>query len=112
MGISVRLGKITHVEFGFGGYNDGMIGLYLEFGGKGCGVNDFIGFWAEDPSPHAKWSLDDQSKQFAEIVRKVRKFLQDADVDSVSKLKGKPVELSISDETNTLYSWRILTEVI
>jgi hypothetical protein len=112
MGISVRLGKITHVEFGFGGYSDGMIGIYLEFGGKGWGVNDFIGFWAEDPSPHAKWTYEDQSVQFAETVRKVKRFLKDADVINISQLKGKPVEISISDDTNTLYAWRILTEVI
>jgi|WetSurSiteA1Bulk_404760.scaffolds.fasta_scaffold73123_2 hypothetical protein len=112
MGISVKLGKIMQAEFGFGGYNDSMIGLSLTFGGKGWGIGDFMGFWADDPSPHAKWDMNDQNKQFAEVMRKVRKFLRDANVDSVSQLKGKPVEISISDETNTLYAWRILTEVI
>jgi hypothetical protein len=112
MAVTVKLGKIMHAEFGFGGYNDDMIGLNLTFSGKGWGIGDFMGFWANDPSTSANWSLHDQDIQFAEIMRKVRKFLREANVDSISKLKGKPVEVSISDATNTLYSWRILTEVI
>jgi hypothetical protein len=43
-------------------------------------------------------------------MRYVSKLLKEAKVDSVDKLKGKPVEVTF--EGNTLKSWRILTEVL
>jgi hypothetical protein len=43
-------------------------------------------------------------------MRYVSKLLRDAKVDSVEKLKGKPIEATF--DGNTLKEWRILTEVL
>lgn len=41
----------------------------------------------------------------------ISKLLADAKVDDVTKLAGKPIELTINKH-NSLESWRILTEVL
>jgi hypothetical protein len=43
-------------------------------------------------------------------MRYISSLLKDAKVDSVDKLKGKPVEVTL--DGNQLKSWRILTEVL
>jgi hypothetical protein len=43
-------------------------------------------------------------------MRYVSKLLKESKVDSVEKLKGKPVEVTF--EGNMLKEWRILTEVL
>ena len=43
-------------------------------------------------------------------MQKISKLLQIAKVKEIIKLKGKPVEIEF--ESNTLKSWRILTEVL
>ena len=43
-------------------------------------------------------------------MRYLSKLLNDAKVDSVDKLKGIPVEVTLED--NTLKEWRVLTEVL
>ena len=49
--------------------------------------------------------------QLAELMRYISKLLSEAKVDDITKLAGKPVEITI-DEFNSLKSWRILTEVL
>lgn len=104
------LAKITHATFGFGGYQDVMFGLSLTFMGGATGVSDFKGTWGDPPSPHAKWSLEDQSQTFADTCRLLIATLKDAKKDHVGQLVGVPVELTV--EGNRLESWRILKEVL
>lgn len=111
--MSKQLGKITHCEFGIGGYQDAMFGLSVTLEGKGFGISDFIsGGWSEiiKISEYTKWTEEDRSAQRVDMIKKVNQILIDANVDHISQLKGKPVEMEI--EYNTLKSWRILTEVL
>ena len=108
-----RLGKIEYVKFGIGGYNDSEIGLHLNFGGDGWGVSKSHSTWDAqrvERSKHCKWTEDERSKTYSELVRLVSKLLKEAKVDSVDKLKGIPVEITF--DGNMLSDWRILTEVI
>lgn len=111
--IEKYLGKIDSVQFGRGGYQDAMFGIQLSFSFDGSGISDFKGTW--DPatmecSEYAKWSELDRDEHLAKMCRFVSQLLADAKVDDVTKLKGKPVEVTL--ESNTLKSWRILTEVL
>lgn len=108
-----KLGKILSVKFGIGGYNDAMIGLHVTLGSKGWGVGDERSAWDAETvkwSEYCKWTEADRDRQYAELLHYVSKLLNDAKVDSVDKLKGIPVEVTI--EGNILKEWRILTEVL
>jgi hypothetical protein len=108
-----KLGKIEEVRFGLGGYQGAMLGLHVTLGDGGWGVGDSRANWdAEmiDSNGRSTWSESDRDGWYAEIMRYVSKLLKEAKVDSVDKLKGKPVEVTF--EGNTLKSWRILTEVL
>ena len=41
----IRLGKISRVKFGYGGYQESMLGLDLEFSGNNWSCGTFEGFW-------------------------------------------------------------------
>lgn len=108
-----ELGKIQSVRFGFGGYQDAMFGLSLTFEGKGWGVSDFIsGGWGSSitSGDSCKWTEHDRNITRASMVERIDKILTDAKVDSVDKLKGRPVELTF--DNMDLKEWRILTEVL
>ena len=108
-----RLGKIEAVKFGLGGYQDAMLGIHVTLGNGSWGVGDSRANWDSEQikwSEHSKWSEEDRDGWYAEIMRYVSKLLKEAKVDSVDKLKGKPVEVTF--EGNTLKEWRILTEVL
>jgi len=108
-----RLGKIESVSFGLGGYQGAMLGIHFSLGADGWGVNDSKANWDAETiscSEHAKWTESDRDGWYAEIMRYVSKLLKDAKVDSVDKLKGKPVEVTF--DGNILKEWRILTEVL
>ena len=105
-----ELMRISSAEFGNGGYQDACIGLSLTFETQGLGTSDFKGGWDFAPSEHAQWTLADQDKEYAEVVRLISDTLKAAKKRYVSELKGVPVEVIF--ENNTLKSWRILTEVI
>lgn len=108
-----RLGKITSVKFGHGGYQDACLGISFSLGGDGWGVGTDKTAWDANRiecSDHCKWTEEDRSKQYDEIMRYISDLLRDAKVDSVDKLKGVPVETVF--EGMTLKSWRILTEVV
>lgn len=105
-----RLGKITRATFGFGGYQDAMIGLNLEFGGDGWGVGTFHGAWGNKRSQHTKWTEEDRIKQLGETCLKLRDLLIDAKENNVNGLIGTPVEVEF--EGNCLKDYRILTEVL
>ena len=109
-----ELGKITQAYFGYGGYQDSMIGLSLTFEGKsGWGCGHFVGDWSTNAitwSKSCKWTEADRDKNFAKTVREIDTILDKAKVDCVEKLVGIPVEATF--EGNTLKDWRILEEVL
>ena len=108
-----KLGKIESISFGLGGYQGAMIGLHVTLGNGSWGVGDSRAQWDAEMiscSEHSKWSESDRDVWYAEIMRYVSKLLRDAKVDSVEKLKGKPIEATF--DGNTLKEWRILTEVL
>lgn len=108
-----KLGKISSVSFGIGGYQDAMIGLSVTLEGKGWGVSSHNGFWSAstlERSEHARWTEDDRNFKYAEIMRHVDELLHKAKKNNVVDLRGVPVEATF--EGNTLKSWRILTEVL
>lgn len=108
-----KLGKITSISFGIGGYQDAMLGLNVSLGGDGWGVGDNRSFWSAalvECSEYAKWTEEDRSARYAEIMRYVDDLLHKAKKNNVAELKGVPVEVIF--EGNTLKSWRILTEVL
>jgi hypothetical protein len=90
-----------------------MLGLHVTLGDGSWGVGDSRANWDAEQikwSEHSKWSEKDRDVWYAEIMRYVSKLLKDAKVDSVDKLKGKPVEVTL--DGNLLKEWRILTEVL
>ena len=108
-----RLGKIEDVHFGLGGYQGAMLGLHVTLGANGWGVGDSKANWDAEQikwTKHTKWSESDRDVWYSEIMWYVSKLLKEAKVDSVDKLKGKPVEVTF--DGNTLKEWRILTEVL
>lgn len=105
-----ELGKISHIALGYGGYQDAMMGLSVCIEGKGWGTNDFNGTWAGKRSESAKWTEQDRDAKFAEVIHKIYSLLKEAKVQSLDKLKGKPVECTF--DGNLLISWRILEEVL
>lgn len=107
-----EIGKIQSVSFGHGGYQDAMIGISFTLGSDkaGWGVGDFWGYWSMEPDKYTKWTKKDQVKILGETVLRINQLLSDAKVSDINKLQGIPVEVEF--ESNTLKSWRILTEVI
>ena len=111
MELEKRLGKIRTAKFGFGGYQDVQVGLTLDFDMKGSGAGAFVcGGWQMAPDKHSKWTLEDQTKSFGEMTRKVVEIMKKAKVDDVKRLEGIPVEITF--EGNTLKDWRVSEEVI
>lgn len=108
-----KLGKIKGVRFGLGGYQHAMIGLTVELGANGWGVNDFKGNWDAEQikcTENTKWTEEDRDIGYSDTMRFVSKLLKDAKVESVDQLKDVPVEVTL--EGMMLKEWRILTEVI
>lgn len=105
-----EIGKIRVARFGYGGYQDACLGFTFDMGSRGWGVGDFKGMWAER-TEGCKWTEEDQAREWARANKFVKKLMNDAEVTSLDKLIGKPVEVTF-DGTNTLVSWRILKEVL
>lgn len=108
--MSKSIGKITHVEFGFGGYQDVQFGITISVNTiDGCATTGKW-MWVNEPDKHTKWTVDDQNKMYAEIMRYVIQLMQDAKVSRVEALRGKPIEATWNG--NMLQEIRILTEVV
>jgi hypothetical protein len=114
-----HLGKIASVTFGHVGYQGAMLGISFSFSfDECCGVSDSKCAWDAEMiecSDRNKWTEEDRSQKYDEIMRFVSKLLSDAKVSDVNDLSGKPVELEFDGESclgSTLKAWRILTEVI
>jgi len=108
-----ELGKIEKIEFGVGGYQDACIGLHITLSGEGWGVGASKEAWDANMivwSEYCKWTEEDRSKQYDEIVRYISDLLHEAKVSNITQLKGKPVEATF--DGLMLVSWRILTEVL
>jgi hypothetical protein len=111
--METKLGKIEKVSFGLGGYQGCMLGISFTLGNGSWGVGDFKGNWDAEQikwTEHTKWTEEDRSKSYDETMRYVSKLLKEAKVDSVDKLKDKPIEATF--DGNVLKEWRILTEVL
>jgi len=103
------LGKISAVNFGV---DEGRIGLRLTLEGSWCVMTSHQ-VWdptVTPPGEYSKWTIEDQDKELASMMRKVSKLLNDAKVSDIRELLGKPVEFTSED--GMLKSWRILTEVL
>lgn len=107
-----RIGKIKSVRFGHGGYQDACIGFSFDLGSdkEGWGVGDFWGTWAMQRTEGCKWTDKSRIELLGKEVMRMNELLSQANVTSLEKLLGIPVEVTF--EGNTLKGWRILTEVI
>lgn len=110
MGERKELGHIQRATFGYGGYDDAMVGLDLTLGGPAWGVGFFLGAWASGPGANAEWTVEDQRHDYANAVILLRDTLKAAKKHDVTQLAGTPVECTF--DGNRLTSWRVLTEVI
>lgn len=106
------LGKIESIEFGV---KDSRIGLFYTLSFNGCiEVQSSNTVWDPEQikvTQYTKWTEDDRDMELAQLMRYISKLLSEAKVDDITKLAGKPVEVTI-DEFNSLKSWRIFTEVL
>lgn len=109
-----QLGKITEVKFGFGGYQEAMFGLSIEFKiGTSGGCMAFVGGWwsnATKPDANTQWTEADRTKAKVDLCDEIQKILVDAHVSSIDKLIDIPCEIWIED--GVVKGWRILTEVL
>lgn len=109
-----EIGKIQAVVFGRGGYQDAMIGFTFKLGSDKThwGTMDFWGTWGHEPDKHTKWTKGDQQMILGESTMRVAKLMQDAKVESLDKLVGKPIEAFFDGICGPLKEWRIMTEVV
>lgn len=108
--IEKSIGKISHISLGFGGYQDAQFGLSVTLSGSSWDVGDFKGFWSRNPDSSCRWTSKDKDLALLIMLYFIQDLLRDAHIDSLDKLKDKPVEVTFKD--NGLQSWRILTEVL
>ena len=104
------LGKISNVEFGHGGYQDAQFGLSLTFEGDGWGTTWFQGDWNIERSEYAKWTEEERTKRFGDLIHFIRDLFKKAKISEINQLKGIPVEVTFVN--NTISEWRILEEVL
>ena len=104
------LGKITSAEFGFIGDYPFMMGLQLRFSlADGSSIGDG-GKYTVNMNKDCQWKSMTRSEGMEWMADNVKKILNDAKADHVSKLINKPVEVTI--EANCFKDFRILTEVL
>jgi hypothetical protein len=106
------LGKIESIKFGIDGSRIGL--FYTLAFNSSSEVQSSNTVWDPEQikvTQYTKWTESERDKHLAELMRYISKLLADAKVDDVTKLVGKPIELTIN-EHNSLESWRILTEVL
>lgn len=104
------LGKIDFAEFGGIPDYPFLIGLQLGFSFKGSGVGDG-GKYTVNITSDCKWDSDDQKCQaYEKCLKMVYDTCKKANVNYVSELKNKPVEVTL--ENYTFKDFRILEEVI
>lgn len=87
-------------NFGYGGYQDAMIGASFSLGGKDWAVSDFWGCFLRDDAGPAMF----------EVCGKVKDLLDAAKMNRMQDLGGIPIEATF--DGLKLSSWRVLTEVL
>lgn len=105
-----ELGQIQKASFGWGGYQDVMIGLTFTLGDKSWGVTDHRGMWGTERSERAEWTEESRLRQLGEVCMWLRDILKAAKKPDVEALPGTPIEATF--DGNKLVSWRVLTEVL
>ena len=107
-----ELGKIKDIYIGYGGYQEGLFGLIIELKSTSGNVCDFKGTWSLDIdcSGKCKWTEEDRSEQFADVMRFTNKIMMQAKKTKLEHMKGVPIEATF--DGMKLQDWRILTEVI
>ncbi|GIN25464.1 hypothetical protein NSQ93_22190 [Bacillus sp. FSL W8-0445] len=105
------LGKIVQAEFGTVKERDFLLGLQLSFKfNRGDHVSDG-GYHIVNVSENCFWESEIQKYEMYErVLKDLKKVLDDAKVNYVSELIGKPIEIEI--EGDRFKSFRILTEVL
>jgi hypothetical protein len=106
----IKLGKISQISFGYGGYQDVQFGVSFLFQGDGWGCGDFWGHWGTDRTDFTQWTEESRIKHLGETCMKIRDILSHAKVSTLDELKNVPVEVTFVD--NCISSWRILKEVL
>ena len=109
MGEKKLLGKIDFAEFGTYPDRPFLMGLQLGFAFSAGGVCDG-GRHTVNISDQCKWSKEERQETIAELADFLRDLLKDAKCNYVSELIGKPVEVTLLN--NTFMRFRILTEVL
>jgi len=105
-----EIGKIQKIKFGYGGYQDAMIGVSFTLGGESWGVSDFWGAWAGERCESTQWSEQDRINTLGETSMRISKILDDSKKKDLNDMLNVPIECTF--DGNLLKSWRILTEVI
>lgn len=106
----VKLAKIESAKFGYFQDREFLFGLILGFSGQGWSVG-CGGRYTISMSKDCKWKSQEERKEWMEkTMQFTYDIIQQAGVDSVEKLKGIPVEVTL--ENNAFKSFRILTEVL
>lgn len=105
-----EIGKIMNISFGWGGYQDAMIGISVTIGGKSWGCGDFKGAWGTKRTDRCEWTESDRLQELGEACMWVRELLIKAKKQTLDELVNVPIEATF--EGMTLKSWRILDEVI
>lgn len=107
--IKKELGKIDFAEYGTIRDYPFLIGLQLGFSMGGCGVMDG-GKYTVNISEECRWEKSERSDAVVFSIENVYRILNDANVNYVSQLVGKPVEVAM--ENNIFKDFRILKEVL
>lgn len=103
-----KFGKINSVRFGQCYDRPFLFGIFfdLSFDGYGASFNESYNI-----SPDCKWSCEGEKRAaFMAMCEYVNGLLNDAMVNYVDELKGKPIEVTV--ENHMVKSFRILTEVL
>ena len=104
------IGKISSISFGFGGYQDVQFGVTISVETESGSATTGMWTWCGKPDEYTKWTVEQQSDYYNKTMRYIIKLMQDAKVQNINDLKGKPIEATW--EGNWLKEIRILTEVI
>jgi hypothetical protein len=104
------LGRIEKASFGWGGYQDAMIGLTVTLSGESWGVTDHRGMWGTERGERTEWTEESRLSQLGDVCMWLRDILEAAKKTDVAQLAGTPIEATF--DGNKLVSWRVLTEVL
>lgn len=105
-----HLGKIKSAEYGIVKDYPFLFGLQLQFSlGNGAGIGCGC-VYTDNISKGCNWTTEKRQCEITKSVDTVHRFLKEAKINYVSELIGKPVEVTIED--NTFKGFRILTEVL